>query len=72
MEIQKDYADLCSLLTGYSVDYLVIGGFAVAWHGAPRFTGDIDIFVRPDPSHIDRMLKAVRKFGFPAEDVSPG
>ena len=55
MNVQKDFADLCSLLNGNSVDYLVVGGYAVAFHGAPRFTGDLDILIPPDPASIERM-----------------
>lgn len=41
-----------------------MGGYALAFHGAPRFTGDIDVFVRPDPENANRVLKALADFGF--------
>ena len=70
MEFCKDFRELCSLLTAKSVEFLIVGGYAVAFHGAPRFTGDLDIFIRPDPGHVARMLEALREFGFPTEDVN--
>jgi hypothetical protein len=48
MDVQKDFAELCSLLTLRAVDYVVVGGYAGAFHGAPRFTGDLDLLARPD------------------------
>jgi hypothetical protein len=70
MDIHKDFAELCSLLNANRVDYLIVGGYAVAFHGAPRFTGDIDILVRPDGQQISRMLTALDKFGFPTNGVT--
>jgi hypothetical protein len=71
MDVQKDFADLCSLLNARGVDYLVIGGYAVAFHGAPRFTGDLDLFVRPDVATVEAVLSALRDFGFPADGAAP-
>jgi hypothetical protein len=70
VDFQKDFADLCALLSAKRVDFLIIGGYAVAFHGAPRFTGDLDILIRPEPGNVDLLLEAVREFGFPADDVS--
>lgn len=70
MDIQKDFSDLCSLLNVHDVKYLIVGGYAVAFHGAPRFTGDLDIFVQPAIEQIRRMLHALRVFGFPADEVA--
>jgi len=50
MDFHKDFRDLCSLLNVRAVDFLIVGGYAVAFHGAPRFTGDLDIFVCPSMS----------------------
>jgi hypothetical protein len=38
MDVHRDFADLCSLLNANGVDFLIVGGYAVAFHGAPRFT----------------------------------
>lgn len=70
MDLHKDFADLCSLLNVNGVDFLIIGGYAVAFHGAPRFTGDLDVLIRPDIEQINRLLSALREFGFPTHDVA--
>jgi hypothetical protein len=70
MEIHKDFADLCSSLNANGVEFLIVGGYAVAFHGAPRFTGDLDILVRSNIDHADRVVAAVREFGFPTDEVT--
>ena len=64
MEVQKDFRDLLALFNVHKVEYLIVGGYALAFHGAPRFTGDIDIFVEPDAHNAERILKALIEFGF--------
>ena len=64
MEVQPDFRDLLALLNEHKVEYLIVGGYALAFHGAPRFTGDIDIFVRPDTKNAARVLAALAAFGF--------
>ena len=64
MEIQPDFRDLFELLNEHKVEYLIVGGYALAFHGAPRYTGDIDIFVRPHPENAQRILHALAAFGF--------
>jgi hypothetical protein len=64
MDIQKDFRYLLALLNDHKVEYLIVGGYALAFHGAPRFTGDIDILVRPDSENANRVLEALADFGF--------
>ena len=64
MEIQQDFKDLLALLNKHEVEYLIVGGYALAFHGAPRFTGDIDIYIRPEPENAKRVLKSLNEFGF--------
>jgi hypothetical protein len=64
MEVQSDFRDLLALLNEHNVEYLIVGGYALAFHGAPRFTGDIDIFVRPAPLNAQHILDALKAFGF--------
>ena len=45
MEVQTDYRDLLELFNKHQVEFLLVGGYALAFHGAPRYTGDMDIFV---------------------------
>jgi hypothetical protein len=71
MEIQKDFEDLCASLNAHNVDYLVVGGYALAFHGAPRFTGDLDIFLRPTPENVNKLAAALRDFGFRGSDIHP-
>jgi hypothetical protein len=64
MEVQPDFRDLFELLNEHEVEYLIIGGYALAFHGAPRYTGDIDILVQPHPENAQRIIRALAKFGF--------
>ncbi len=47
MDIQKDFKELLALFTANKVKFLIVGGYALAFHGNPRTTGDIDLFVEP-------------------------
>ncbi len=64
MEVQQDFRDLLALFNAHSVDYLIVGAHALAYHGAPRYTGDMDILVHADPQNARRILKALDEFGF--------
>ena len=64
MEVQQDFRDLLALLNEHEVEFLIVGAYALAFHGAPRFTGDLDIFVRPAPDNAARLLDALAEFGF--------
>jgi hypothetical protein len=70
MEIHKDFKELLELLNSHKVEYLVVGGYALAFHGAPRFTGDIDLFVKPDAANAKRILEAMGEFGFGSLNLS--
>ena len=56
MEVQLDFRDLLALLNKHEVDYIIIGAYALAFYGVPRYTGDIDIFVKPDPKNAQRLV----------------
>lgn len=64
MEVQKDFRDLCALFNAHKVDYIIVGAHALAYHGAPRYTGDMDILVRADAENSRRILDALDEFGF--------
>lgn len=51
-----------ALLASENVDYIIVGGYAVAYHGAPRFTGDIDFFVRPDTETGTKLIGLLQQF----------
>ena len=64
METQRDFRELLALFNARHVEYLIVGGYALAFHGAPRFTGDLDIFVKPEVANAQRILSALETFGF--------
>jgi hypothetical protein len=70
MEIHTDFKELLELFNKHKVEYLIVGGYALAFHGAPRFTGDIDLFVRPARDNAKRILDALDEFGFGSLDLS--
>jgi hypothetical protein len=70
MEVQPDFRELLALFNANQVDYMVIGGYALAFHGAPRFTADLDIFVKPDPENARRIIQALDQFGFKSVELS--
>ncbi len=46
MEVQKDFKEFLALLNAHEVDFMIVGDYALAYHGAPRYTGDIDVFIK--------------------------
>lgn len=63
-KLQSDLKEFIALLNSHRADYIVVGGHAVAFHGYPRFTGDIDFFLRPTPDNAQCVLAALKDFGF--------
>ncbi|MCX7000442.1 MAG: nucleotidyltransferase [Candidatus Sumerlaeota bacterium] len=61
---------MLSLLIENNVEFLLVGAYAMAAHGYPRATADIDIFVKPDPSNAARVFKALSEFGAALKDVT--
>ena len=64
MEAQQDFKELLELLNKHEVEYVVVGGHALAFHGAPRYTGDIDILVHPTEKNARKIMAVLRDFGF--------
>jgi hypothetical protein len=71
VELPPDFEEFLSLLNSHGVKYLLIGGYAVGYHGYPRATGDLDIWVALDPVNADRIVAALRAFGFDLPQLSP-
>jgi hypothetical protein len=71
MPLSKDLREFIELLNANGVECLVVGGLAVAWHGHPRFTADIDFLIRPDPANAALVVKTLRDFGFGGFQVVP-
>lgn len=70
MNIHPDFDDFVSALNKNRVQYAIVGSFALAFHGCPRATGDIDFWIRPTSSNAKNLLKALRDFGFGELDIS--
>jgi hypothetical protein len=64
VKLQNDLSEFLALRNSNGVEYLVVGGHAVAFHGHPRLTGDIDFFVRPTTENGARILNVLNQFGF--------
>ena len=62
MPLNKDLREFLGLLNSNEVEYLVVGAFAVAFHGFPRYTADLDQLVRPTEENADRVLRALSQF----------
>ncbi|MFP4353834.1 MAG: nucleotidyl transferase AbiEii/AbiGii toxin family protein [Phycisphaerae bacterium] len=68
--IPSDFLEFFALLNAHDVQYVVVGGYAVAVHGAPRFTGDIDVFVGTDGDNAIHLVQALERFGFAELGIS--
>jgi len=66
MTLAKDFEDFVKLLNLHKVEYMVVGGYALAFHGKPRHTGDLDIWINISEINADRMLRVLKDFGLPA------
>ncbi len=62
--LDEDLRELLALFIAHHVEFLVVGGHAVAFHGYPRFTEDLDLFVRADHTNAARIMAALEAFGF--------
>ena len=66
----QDYKDLLSAFHAHGVKYLIVGGYAVSFHAQPRFTKDLDLFVRADPENAGAIYRALADFGAPLSGVA--
>jgi predicted nucleotidyltransferase len=64
IRLPKDFKELLQLLNSKRIDYLVVGGYAVALYGYPRATGDLDIWVAISKNNAQKTVEALKKFGF--------
>ena len=62
--LNRDFKEFAESLNARGVEYLVVGGYALAAHGHPRYTGDIDFWVRRSTDNLARLLDALKNFGF--------
>ena len=68
--LNPDYRDILSALSAEGVEFLLVGGYALAAHGLPRATGDLDIWVHPRSANARRTWRALARFGAPLDQVT--
>ena len=69
--LSKDFKEFIELLNENKVRYLVVGGYAVAFHGHPRYTKDLDVWIELSPDNANKILNALKKFGFGSLGLKP-
>ena len=69
--LNSDYKDILRSLSDRKAKFLLVGAYAMAAHGYPRSTMDIDLWVMPDPENSILVLQALEDFGAPSGDLSP-
>lgn len=68
--LQPDFREFLKLLNDHEVKYLLIGGYAVGYHGYVRATADLDVWISQDEANASRLIKALKAFGFDDPDLS--
>jgi len=69
--LTADFKEFLNLLNANGVEYLLIGGYAVGYHGYPRATNDIDIWIAMNQENASKMTKVLKEFGFDTPELSP-
>ncbi len=70
IELHPDFKDFLRLLNSHGVEYLLVGGYAVGYHGYPRATGDMDIWIAVSEANAQKAAMVLHDFGMPKETVS--
>jgi hypothetical protein len=65
--LNPDFRDLLLAFAAEQVEFLLVGAYALALHGVPRFTGDLDVFIHPTPENAARVWRALARFGAPVQ-----
>jgi predicted nucleotidyltransferase len=68
--LTSDFKEFAALLNLNQAEYLVVGGYALAAYGHPRYTGDLDFWIGTAPANADKVLLALAQFGFAGMDIS--
>jgi hypothetical protein len=71
VKINSDFRDLLRNLNAAGVSYLVVGGYAVMVHTEPRYTKDLDLWIKPELNNAQALLAALFEFGAPVAGVTP-
>ena len=64
MDLETDFKELLELFNAHGVEYVVVGAYALAHHGVPRYTGDLDILVQPSSDNADRVMESLKTYRF--------
>ena len=70
MTLHPDFKDFLRLLNSQRVEYLLVGGYAVGYHGYPRATGDMDIWIAVNPENARKVKKVFHDFGMSSDEIS--
>jgi len=71
VRLPPDFKEFLKLLNAHQVEYLLIGGYAVAYYGYPRATADIDFWIAVKPANAERIVTVLKEFGFSPPELSP-
>ncbi len=71
IHLPPDFKEFLKLLNAHQVEYLLIGGYAVSYHGYPRATADMDIWIAMQPANAKRIVAVLKEFGFDLPELSP-
>lgn len=69
--LSKEFIEFIELLNAHNVRYLVVGGYAVALHGHPRYTKDLDVWIELSPKNAENIINALEEFGFGSLGLKP-
>jgi hypothetical protein len=70
IRLPQDFKEFLKLLNVRKIKYLLIGGYAVGYHGYPRATADMDIWIATEPRNATKLVAALKEFGFNIPDLS--
>jgi len=70
IEFPRDFKEFLKLLNSKKIEYLIIGGYAVGFHGYPRATGDMDVWIAANEKNAMKMVGALKQFGFDLPDLN--
>jgi len=71
IQLPPDFKEFLKLLNEYKVEYLLVGGYAVGYYGYPRATADMDIWIAMQSKNAEKMVAALKAFGFDLPELSP-
>ena len=70
IRLPNDFKDFLKLCDRHAVEYVIVGGYAVGFHGHPRATGDLDVFAARTPENAQRLVEVFREFGFDSPEIT--